>query len=497
MSSWNPSNPVNRETPMSPICSCLGHGQQDQASYAAIAAKFKQHGTLDVGTLEDMWGENDFMIMGMLRGLDKKGVLKFTPRSYLAAISKITGISFEAKAHNVTGQGGDWNSACTKQRASADFNVAKYVPDGRIFNYLPRKGTVDYLDKAETVLATDLYLLDGIANPEPSVGEYWPLGMPKQLGRSWKIMLPLPEPYHLGKLGLEKPRRPADLITLRAQNARAASTAGKPYARCVLNKKYKQYFGPKVVNSFSFVDSDDDELIDNERDQAFGELVAVYRTGELPKLEVDLKAEEEKSRQVKDQPVKFQENQEPQQATSSQDVDMLVGDTVDSSDSSDGDDEPRLSAARKGHQQPLAAAGNLSKQAEQHAKRLQGLGGKGAGKELFKKRERDSSDDEHSEAADSSDEEEVLANRAARAKAAAAKKAKATAAKKGKATPPHLAHSPTPTPYPTTHLQHPPVAGKEDGGKEEEGPGRPRAFISIRGRTPQKHGAEPGEVEIH
>ena len=61
---WNPAQPVNAQTPLRPLFSCLGFGQSDVSSWDAIIEKYESHQTYSVGQLEAMWS-NEFMQTGM------------------------------------------------------------------------------------------------------------------------------------------------------------------------------------------------------------------------------------------------------------------------------------------------------------------------------------------------------------------------------------------------------------------------------------------------
>ena len=73
---------------------------------------------------------------------------------------------------------------------SADFNPSTYKPDGRVFAQLPRKGAQDFMSEEQEHLAVDLVWLDAHANPEPSLGDYLPSGLPLRLGCIFDQLVP-------------------------------------------------------------------------------------------------------------------------------------------------------------------------------------------------------------------------------------------------------------------------------------------------------------------
>ena len=262
-------------TPLRNLLACLGMGQGDTKSWKVIADNLQEKDTLTVGDLTNKWSHDSFK--GLLRGLEKQKALSRPHNAYYKGLVLAASLDFEDKRSQalfVAGKGNDWHHNCTKERITSGFNPTTYCPDGRLFSFIPEKGSCQHLDYDEFLLVTDLFFLDAIANPEPSMGNYLPVGLPRQLGKVWRIMVAPPKPFHAGKRGLEKARKEHKCVTLRHQNARSAK---EPFQRMVLSEEFQQFFPDKVVQSVSFVAEDDPELLNNPRNDCMKILVAVYR----------------------------------------------------------------------------------------------------------------------------------------------------------------------------------------------------------------------------
>ena len=334
---WSPSDPINKSTPLSPLCACLGQGQFDISSWALICSTLERMNIKTVGDLEELFSENDMVLMAVLRSLEAK--LKESARWYLSGLATATNVQFQVFDYKAKGKGADWNSKCTKLNASGSFQVARYTPDGRLFEKLPAKYEVDFLRAEDLARATDFFWLDAVANDEESMGEYLPLGMPRRLGKVWLAVLPPPVPYRYGEKKYEKERSPADIISLRFQNARSSA---KPYDRCVLDEKFKKYFGEKIVHSVTFVDADDERLLDNDRNILFGELIDVYRNKTLPPITISVDAVKGKAKKNSPERKPFAEHSEQDKENRAEEGD-LGSLPLELEDVDDGDSDIELS----------------------------------------------------------------------------------------------------------------------------------------------------------
>ena len=168
LSEWTPGNLIDNSTTLAPVFSSLGFGSMDQNSWKNITELFGKRGCHSVGELST-WSDGE--VLSLLAALDGAQKLTKHKRTYMNMLCATLGLTFEmgladAASHCAAGQGADWMSNCTKVRPKEDFNVLSYVPDGRIFERLPRKGTKKYLELQEEQLAGDLvWMQDGCANP--------------------------------------------------------------------------------------------------------------------------------------------------------------------------------------------------------------------------------------------------------------------------------------------------------------------------------------------
>lgn len=215
------------------------------------------------------------------------------PGVYLAAIAKAIGVDLmrrslvKAEGAAPAGQGADWNSNCTKQTPTVEFNVSKYKPDGRVYATLLKSlssaAKLRNLD-SELGLVVDLHWIDMHVNPEPSCGDYLPKGMPARLASICNTLLPPPEAGPRGQVPSYK-----SMIVTSHQNRRNRET---PYVRMVLSEEYKEYIQAKSQGSVSWVDPSSEALVDNVRNDLMGELVAVYHKKTLPPMDLALKKPE-------------------------------------------------------------------------------------------------------------------------------------------------------------------------------------------------------------
>jgi len=266
--SWHAGMPVEEQSSIGDIISCLSFGSGDESSWNSIKDKFAARGIKTVRVLEEDWSIPE--LISLIRAVQPRK----QPRAYLAGISAGMGrdlfknMKQSVKAEGdgaAEGQGREWHTHCTKQKPSAEFNPFKYKPDGRVFAKLPNKGACEHLDAEEEQLVVDLLWIDAHVNPEPSLGDYLPSGVTLRLGRVCTDLLPPFKPTKKGEA-----RAPKDVIRLRHQNARDAP---KPYARMVLSDELKEYIQSKSRSSVTWVEPSSEALVDNIRNSVMSELV--------------------------------------------------------------------------------------------------------------------------------------------------------------------------------------------------------------------------------
>lgn len=268
---WQPGEPVVDDTSIADVITTVGFGRADAADWAAIKDKLVSRGCTTVAHLRDAWAPGE--LLSLIRHLKPK----LHPRAYVAGISTVIGHdllkdhAFKIKSERgdaAAGQGAGWHLHCTKVATTADFLACKYKPDGRVFAHLPRKGAMDFMEEKDEHLAVDLLWLDAHINPEPSMGDYLPSGLPMRLGAICGELLP---PFAASKKGAPRPAK--QVIALRHQNARDAPTA---YKRMVLSSEFQEYIQPKSRASVTWVEPSSEQLKDNVRNAVMGELVGMY-----------------------------------------------------------------------------------------------------------------------------------------------------------------------------------------------------------------------------
>ena len=279
---WQPGAPVTPLTPLDPVLSVLGFGLQDVASYRSIAEKLKAR---SVNTVGDLFGSGSTWqreeLLGCLRTLD----LKKSALAYLGAIEAAVGdtAGMERSDEPTTGPaklttGGNMSASSIKQPPSSGFMPRAYVPDGRVYQFFYRLGEMEFMSSKHEALYVDLLWLAAQAHPEPSLGDYLPDGMAKQLGYLHRLLLPPFKPTNHGT-PRALAREAGKTIALRFQNGRQ-----QRYPRLVLDESFKDHLGEKALKALGdscFVPSSDERLLDNARNHFFGEMIKVH-AGHLP-----------------------------------------------------------------------------------------------------------------------------------------------------------------------------------------------------------------------
>ena len=198
---WRPGDAIQDSSSLADIISALGFGRVDATDWMAIKDKLVARGCTTVSQVRDEWSAGE--LVSLIRPMKPRS----HPRVYITAIGSAIGRDlFKEEASKVkcergeaaAGQGAEWHLHCTKVAKSTDFNSSKYKPDGRVFAQLPRKGAQDRMSQPEEELAVDLLWLDAHVNPEASIGDYLPPGIPFQLGKICDELLP-PFPAFLGR----------------------------------------------------------------------------------------------------------------------------------------------------------------------------------------------------------------------------------------------------------------------------------------------------------
>jgi len=233
---WHMGAPVVHESSIADIMNALAFGRDDSSSWLSIRDKLISRGCKTVGILEEGWSHEE--LISLIRPLK----VKKHPRVYIAGIAAAIERDILKSDQKVKmeggggadGQGGQWYAHCTKQKAPIEFGVSKYKPDGRIFAMLPKKGCQDHLSVDEEFLLVDLLWMDAHVNPESTMGDYLPSGMPFRLAAICRQLVP---PFKPTKKGEE--RDPKKIISLRHQNARDAkeplsgSYTDTPISECI------------------------------------------------------------------------------------------------------------------------------------------------------------------------------------------------------------------------------------------------------------------------
>ena len=278
---WQPGVPVTSETPLEPLLCAIGFGLQDVASYQTIAEKLK---TRSVSTVGDLFGSGASWqreeVLACFRTLE----LKKTPLSYVGVIEgavKMTMgkelVAEPATAPTKVTNGGNMSAACIKQAPSSTFMPRKFKFDGRVYQTFYARGETAYMSPEQEKLYLDFLWLAAQANPEPSLGDYLPDGMAKELGKVHEMLLPPFKPSNYGTPRAQ-PRPAKKVIHLRFQNGRQTY-----YPRLVLDEKFKDYLGEKALKVMvnNFVPSNDERLLYNARNDFFGDMIKMHE-GSLP-----------------------------------------------------------------------------------------------------------------------------------------------------------------------------------------------------------------------
>ena len=275
--SWKAGDVILGQHEFHPIAMSIGFGQSDEDSWTNIMEVFQKR---NVRTVSDILSWSGDEITGLLLTLKKGEKITKSPRTYLNLIGVKLGASFSNISDEVKvvdGQGADWLSHCTKPKASSDFNTSTFTPDGRVFASLPRRGSAKFLLPQQEKLYLDLLWLCGQAHPDSSWGDYLPPGLTGRLEEVSNTMLPDLRPL-ASTSAKPSARRYKKTITLRFQNGRNGVGQMK---RMVLDENLKEYITERCRPRVKFVPATSEQLIKNERNRIFAELIKVYRK-ELP-----------------------------------------------------------------------------------------------------------------------------------------------------------------------------------------------------------------------
>ena len=240
-SAWAPGQALQGKSCIQDVLNVLAFGRDP--AFGEIATKLQQRRCT---TVDDFaaWTCGEFC------ALAKTSELKKQARAYQAAIETALamgglpiklgfGMVFKSEQERKP-SGGDYASRCTKVAPSQAFNVSKYVPDALVFSDVT-DAAGDFIDDESEKLLLDKYWLSFQADPEPSLGDYLPKGMPARMAALHKKLKLKPfKPVHFGKPN-EKARRVEDVY--------ANSVFNKRFYKCpriVLDVKHQSNFSERV-----------------------------------------------------------------------------------------------------------------------------------------------------------------------------------------------------------------------------------------------------------
>ena len=152
---WRPGDLVLDDTEIAGPCSAITFGQGDPG-FDLIAQKLASRNCTMVGQLRD-WGAQEFI--SVIRPLK----LKKHPKAYLAAMEIALILKLEDKPGNdgddvkvKTETGGDMMDRSSKLKPSMGFNPSKYDFDALLYDYLPAKNSMQFLDEENEKLVLDM-----------------------------------------------------------------------------------------------------------------------------------------------------------------------------------------------------------------------------------------------------------------------------------------------------------------------------------------------------
>ena len=389
---WDPTKPVEGTSSLANIITCISFGRPDAPDFHQIRDKLALRGCHSPEAIMQ-WD------LPCLKSLIRSLKVTKDLRVYITTIGTAIGHDFynsertdnTAKSEGAKRpSGGDIRASCTKVDVTEGFNASKYMPDGRCFEIgdLGRYAggwdvDGDPMPQEDEHMLLDALILDLHANPEPSLGDYLPEGLPRRLAINCDQIYPKFAPDTKGTA-----RGRQRVITIRAQNGRN----GARYPRVVLSEEYHDYVQEKSRGGFIFVKHDSEALENNPRNELFGVLLDVYRNQTLPPL--SMKLPERKATAGQQDEIKQGENVAPSNVAPSPTTPpetspehRIDPDDIDGVGAGGGNDEPpshpRMPISKSN---VPAQASAPSKKDALKKKREQGVGGSAAIKPGAKKK---------------------------------------------------------------------------------------------------------------
>ena len=265
---WRPGMALTDSTRLVDICAAVAFGQSKEG-YNQVGQALASRNCL---TIRD-WREYTVCeLYSLMKTLDD---LKSKRHYFLAGLQAVTQIklkSDDVKAEGMGKSGGDTTSGCRKVEPGPDFNPAAYVPDGLVYEGVPRAEIMPCMEDGHDKLYLDKLWLELQAAKEPSLGDYVPAGMVTYFSKIHrKLKLADFKPAHAGKAGKEKARKVEDVIANKIFNGR-----NYPCKRIVLSGEFRSIFSLKTQSHLTFKPAGDSALgPNNERNAAMAMFVAV------------------------------------------------------------------------------------------------------------------------------------------------------------------------------------------------------------------------------
>ena len=286
MKPWRPGDLVEGESAVQDILNAIAFVRQDVV-FTQIGERLAVR---NCKTVDDLAEYTSVEFCALARQFDIKHKARVYQATIEAAIQRTLDADCSMKSElggKVKKQsGGDMLSRSLKVEPSEGFNLFTYTPDAHVYsNVIGQTG--EYIGDEDEKLYLDKLWLFCQADPEPSVGDYLPSGMKQRLAKIHKqLKLPPFQPTRLGKPGA-KERSTSDVFSNRFFNGRFIA-----YKRIVLDERHRDRFSDKVQAHITFVASDSEALLDNERNAAFEYYLKVH-SGAVAKCEPQLPSSKE------------------------------------------------------------------------------------------------------------------------------------------------------------------------------------------------------------
>ena len=156
---WRPGLPLTAETRLADVAAVVTFGQNDPA-YDAIATALHKRNCITLDNWSD-WTKGEFFSCIKSAAV----VLKKNRNAYLSALETATQRKLLIERSRILGDqdktaekkptGGDMLGLSKKVQASDDFNPMRWVPDPIVYEGIPKKDEVDYLEKEHEELLLD------------------------------------------------------------------------------------------------------------------------------------------------------------------------------------------------------------------------------------------------------------------------------------------------------------------------------------------------------